>query len=291
MLIYAEVLPSSLGRAMYRINKNMRKYAPEWVEFTDDKSKAEFQILDVIGKGSLEYLYKDNYAILEHCFLSSDDASKETWMPVFDKAKLVGTYMDLPRLIGSNSFNFHRMPWGADPEIFFRLDDAEKYYSILTTGHVAETESIKEVYDALESTSGNIVHVGHDFKLGNRFRHFENISDESLVSLYNKSYYVSGLRKMEGFELPILEGLLCGARGVCYNSEHYSYWYGDLVEYVEEDDYAKLGSYSERTKQQLEELFSKLYRPVTDGEIELIKTKFSWKSIMQTFWKELENAL
>lgn len=290
MIIYADILPPTLGRAMYRINKNMRRFAPEWVTFTEDRDKAELQILDIIGRGSLEYLYKDNYIILQHCFLSSDDSSRETWLPVFAKAKLVATYMNLPQLIGSNSFNFHRIPWGADSEIFYKTD-TEKIHTILTTGYVASTESINEVYDALKSTLGNMVHIGSDFKLGHNYKHFENISDESLTSLYNKSYYVSGLRKMEGFELPILEGLLCGTRGICYNKEHYSHWFGDLVEYVEEDDYATLGIYSNNTKEQLEKIFSSPYRSVTNEEIEFIKNKFSWKTIFDGFWKEVEHAL
>lgn len=258
MLVYAEVLPSTLGRAMYRINKNMRKYAPSWVTFTDDRANCDLQILDVIGKGSLEFIYnKDNYVFIQHCFNSSDDSSKETWMPYFSKAKLVTGFIDLPRLVNDNSFNYFRNPWGVDPDIFFKTD-TEKVNTVMTTGYVASTESISEVYDAVRSISGDIIHVGGDLKLGTGYKHFENISDKSLVSLYNKSYFISGLRKMEGFELPILEGLLCGTRGITYRSEHYTHWFGDLVEYVEEDDYALIGMYSEKTKQQVNQSLSQI---------------------------------
>jgi hypothetical protein len=290
MLVYAEVLPTSLGRVMYRINKALKQYAPEWVKFTSNKDEADLQILDVIGKGSLEFLYVDNYVLMQHCFLSSDDSSRDFWLPHISKAKMMTSYMNLPSLVGDNSFNFHRMPIGVDPNTFFRTD-AEKVNLVLTTGYVASTESIAEVYDAVRSVSSDMIHVGGNLNLGIGSRHYENISDESLNSLYNKSYYVSGLRKMEGFEAPIIEGLLCGTRGICYNKEHYSYWFGDLVEYVEEDDYAMIGLYSEKTKEQVESIFKSEYRPVTDKEIQLVKDKFSWEVIMKDFWKELENAL
>ncbi len=290
MRIFAEVLPTSLGRAMYRINRNLRKYAPEWVTFTANKDEADFQILDVIGKGSIDFLYKKNYAVLQHCFLSSDDASKETWLPIFDNAKLVATYMNLPELIKSNSFNFLRMPWGVDAEIF-QKKPIEKVFTVLTTGYVAETESINEVYDAVNYLKGTVVHVGKNFKFGDRFHSVENISEEKLVELYNKSYYVSGLRKMEGFELPILEGLLCGARGICYNCDHYRHWFSDLVDYIDEDDYAKIGLYSNSTRDQLAGLLSYPYRAVTNEEIEYAKKKFSWETIMTSFWKRLEESL
>jgi len=290
MRIFAEVLPSSMGKAMYRINENLRKYAPSWVEFTKDKDNADFQILDIIGTGSFEYLYKDRYALLQHCFLTSESSSKDVWLPIFGKASLVATYMDLPRLLGDNSFNFYRMPWGADPEVFHKTQ-VNKFYSVLTTGHVSETESVNELYDSLRKTNGSIIHVGHNYKLGDRFHHKENISDASLTDLYNKSYYVSGLRKIEGFELPVVEGLLCGARGICYNSDHYSYWYKDFVEYIQEDDYSKIGSYSSFTERQLEELFSRPYRKVTDDEIERAKNIFSWEKIFTAYWKKLEESL
>lgn len=290
MKVYAEVLPTSLGRVMYRINKALKQYAPDWVAFTEDWSEADLQILDVIGRGSLEFIKCNNYILMQHCFLSSDDSSKETWLPHFNKAKLVTSYMNLPSLVGDNSFNFHRQPIGVDPNMFFRTEQ-EKVNLILTTGYVAATESINEVYEAVRASSGDMIHVGGDFKLGAGYTHFENISDESLNSLYNKSYFVSGLRKMEGFEAPILEGLLCGARGICYNKEHYSYWFGDLVEYVEEDDFAMLGVYSDNTRDQLKNIFQSEYRPVTDEEIQLVKDKFSWEVIMKEFWSRLENAL
>jgi glycosyltransferase involved in cell wall biosynthesis len=294
MKVFAEVLPTSLGRAMYRLNKNIKKYAPPHVVFVDNPKSADIQILDVIGKGSLEFLQCKRYVFYQHCYLSSDDASIENWSPLFRDAVMVATYMDLPRVMGyrdgEHNFNFYRTAYGADPEAFYKTSDA-KVFTAITIGYVASTESIGEVYDAVKAAGGKQIHVGKNLGLGYNCKTVEGISDSELTKLYNQSLYVSGLRKMEGFEIPIIEGLLCGSRGICYNKDHYSHWFEDLVEYIEEDNYAEIGLYSDKTREQLVELFTKPYREVTDSEIEHVKEKFSWETITKAFWKRLEESL
>ena len=288
MKIYAEVLPTDLGRVMYRINAALKRYAPSWATFVSRVEDADLQILDVIGDGSFKFLKCSNYILLQHCLLSGN-VGKDYYIPYFRNAKLVSSYMDLYRILGVNDFRFIRLPWGVDPEVFHKLEPEEyRLYSVLTTGHVAATESIDEVYRAVEKTGGYVVHVGHNFELGRNFKHFEDITDESLVKLYNQTRYVSGLRKMEGLELPVIEGLLCGARGICYDKDHYRYWYGDLVEYVTEDAEAEMGLYSPNTMQQVLKILESPLRPVTDQEIELVKHLFSWENIFMKFWKEVE---
>lgn len=292
MRIYAEVLPKSLGRVVYRINKNLKLYAPPWAEFVKDPTTADVQIMDVIGKGSLEFIKNDNYVILQHCFLITETSDPDFWCPIFDKAKIVISYIDLPTLTKRNSFRFLRTPWGADPSVFFSSNQGQRELTVLSTGYVSSTESIEEAYRAVVRCEGSMINIGHNFRFGSRFSSRENISDEELRRLYEKSKYVIGLRKVEGLELPIIEGLLCGARGICYNADHYKYWFGDLVEYIEEDPLSALGvPYSNYVENQIYELISKPVRVVSEEEKELVRNKFSWETIYKRIWEELEEVL
>lgn len=287
--ILAEVYPKELGRVIYRINKYLKLLAPSYVNFVKEPSQADLQILDVIGQGSLKFKYNNNIIYLQHCYLTAETTSQDYWLPLFKESKLVVTYMNLPKLTGSSDFSFLRLPWGVDPSVFFNTMKPKKYMA-LTTGYVASTESIQEVYDSVSKINQKLVHVGGNLKLGYYCDHFENISDEKLNELYNNSMFVCGLRKGEGFELPIIEGLMCGARGICFNADHYRFWYEDLVEYIEEGKSFE-ESYSQSIVDQLDNLFSKAYRPVSLSEISLVKEKFSWKNIFSTFWKRVEECM
>jgi glycosyltransferase involved in cell wall biosynthesis len=277
------VLPTTLGRAMYRINAGLKKYAPEWVHFINDPESADVQIQDCIGAGSLPFIRNKNHILLQECLMT--EIAPPDWLPYFKEAKLVVSYLNIPKIIGSSDFNFLRNPCGVDPEIWFKIPEATKHITFMTTGYVAETESIKEIYSAVNKVGGRVAHVGKDFKYGINFHHSENLSDEAMRYLYNSSYYISGLRRAEGFELSVLEGLLCGARGVSFNAEHYSYWFEDLVEYIEEKD-------SQSVTEQIQDLLiNKLYRPVSDSEISFVKNKFSWETVSRNFWSGVKNAI
>jgi glycosyltransferase involved in cell wall biosynthesis len=292
MKIYAEVLPTTLGRVVYRINKNLKQFAPPWAEFTKDPTQADVQILDVIGKGSLEFIKNDNLIMFQHCYLTTETSDPAFWYPIFSSAKLVASYIDIPKLLGRDDFNFLRTPWGVDPNSFFSLGPVHKHFDVLSTGYVSSTESIQEAYNAVVRLGGHMVNIGHNFKFGRGFSHAENISDAELRKLYERSRYVIGLRKMEGYELPILEGLLCGTRGICYNSDHYTHWFGDLVEYIEEDPLSLCGvEYSKVVEDQIYNIISEPYREVTKEEKELVINKFSWENIYKRIWKELEKIL
>jgi glycosyltransferase involved in cell wall biosynthesis len=283
MNFYAEVLPKTMGRVMYRINGEIKKYAPSWVNFVQSPEKADVQILDVIGPGSFEFLYKDKYILMEHCLITANMPSAEYLQERLSKAILVAGYLDMLGYLEFNNFNYFRTPWGADPKTFFPLD-LKKKYSLFSTGHVAQTECIDAGYEAVKRCGTEMVHVGHDFNFGKGFLHFEDIDDSRMNSLYNQCYYVMGMRKIEGFELPIIEGLLTGTRGICLDYPVYHYWYGDLVKYVKDGEVDEVAT-------QLVDILNSNYKPVTKDEINYVKEKFSWKVIMNTFWKKVEEAL
>ena len=279
MKVYAEVLPNTLGRAMYRVNKNIKKYAPDRIEFVDKADDADFQILDAIGKGSLEYIRHKNYVVLQHCYVTTETRSLDVWGDFWKNANLVCSYIDLPNLSKFNEFNFLRIPWGVDSNLFYRIAGTPKTYDFLTTGYVAETECIEQAVTAIKAEGKSMVHIGGNLHL-NGIKRFENISDEQMRELYNRSRYTLGLRRLEGFELPIIEGTLCNSRGVCIDDPCYSYWYGNLVEYIADGDFDYITN-------QLRELLNKPYREVTEKEIQFVKEKFDWEVIMTKIWKRI----
>lgn len=284
MKVFAEVLPRNLGLVMYRINKEMKKAAPTGTVFVTNPDEADIQILDIIGLGSLEFLYKkDNYVLLQHCYLTAERQDAAFWVPLFNKAKLVATYMNLQALTGSIDFNFLRMPWGVDGRIFKPIHNIKKF-EIMATGHIADTECIDSAYEACRAVEGKLIHVGANFGWDPRYYvNASNISDLEMSSCYSLSRYTIGMRRGEGFELPILEGLASGSRGITLDTPQYRHWFGDLVEYVPEKN-------PEEITESLIKILTGTYRPVTEEERQFVVSEFSWKNIFSKFWERVYNA-
>ena len=282
MKVYLEVEPASLGRAMYRINKAMKEFAPQSIQFTTSPEDADLQVIHSTDNNVVNLIKNNNFVLLQYC-IYTEAPPTETWPYFFNKSKLVVSYVDLPKLTGDSNFNFYRTPFGVDPKIFYKTYTV-KTFTFLSSGYVPWYEAIKEVYDAVSETKGFMAHLGYNFKYGRGFYHFENLSEDDLRNLYNESFFVSGLRRIEGFEFPVIEGTLCGARGVCFNEEYYTHWYEDFVEYVNSGE-------PEYVVKQLVDLINKPYRAVTDKEIEYVKDKFSWETIVKNIWKKIEESI
>lgn len=278
MKVYAEVIPASLGRAMHRINKNLKRYAPDDILFVDKPEDADIQILDSLEESSLKNVRNKNYVLLQHCIHTASPPEKP-WSYFFHEAKMVVSYLDLPGLIKYDDFNFYRTPYGADSSLFYN-QRLQRNIDGVTTGYVAITECINEVHDAIKRYNGKMVHIGGNLNLSNA-KHVENISDEQLNHYYNTTRYVFSLRRVEGFEFPIIEGTLCGARGVCINDPCYTYWYHDLVEYVDDTDFQTMSD-------QLYNILAKPYRSVTPEEIDYVRVNFNWNTIMINLWKRIK---
>lgn len=290
MKVFYEVLPSDLGKVMYRINKYIRESAPSWAEFTTDKDNNDLQILDVIGVGSFNYLYnKKRHILLQHCLASADTPDIGYWAEKWRSAIFIASYLDLPRY---PDCHYLRIPWGVDSKVFYR-ENQPKTYEVMTTGYIASTERVTEIAEAVYQRGKKMVHIGggqarDELKkyLDNRtVEMFEGISDDTMRGFYSRSRYVAGMREVEGFELPILEGTLCGARGIVLDLPIYRYWYGDLVEYIQDINLPY------DVKQIYDLLDPERYRPVTYQEEHLVKMRFSWEKIAKEFWKTVEELL
>lgn len=106
----------------------------------------------------------------------------------------------------------------------------------------------------------------------------KDCSDKELAPYYSTSQYVSGLRRTEGFELPAVEGLFCGARPILFDTPNYRQWYEPFGIFIYE------GSRQE-VIEQLINIFQGPYQPVTEEEIAVAQGRFDWQRIIGGFWE------
>lgn len=75
-----------------------------------------------------------------------------------------------------------------------------------------------------------------------RIRHLGVVADEDLPALYTLATAVANLSSREGFGLPALEALACGAPLVCANRTSFPEVVGDTALLVDPDDEAAVGA-------------------------------------------------
>lgn len=270
MKIFAENLIDNYG--IQRIVDALKKYAPKDVEFTNHEKSADVVVIYAFGqRRKIEKRIKwirergQRYAMVQIALRSTANPDTRDWIPLWDMARVVWSYYPLMHWSDDDGyepvFNFCYAPLGVDPEVFQELKVPKKYHMVIGENR---DESVRECVKAAQ---------GLVFQLG------AGISDVELASVYSQSEFVSGLRRKEGFEMPVLEGLLCGARPICYDKPHYRYWFGDLAEYIPEAS-------PEEVIKSLTALIDEGPRPVTDQEKQLVRTKFAWEPIVEKFWKK-----
>ncbi len=271
MKVYYEVLPATLGRAMHRIRKELCARIPEGAELVAAPKDADMQVLDVIGGGSLQYLADKPYAILQHCIATAGMEWK-TLLSLWDGAKAV-----VSPLAGVKARKSLRVPFGVDGGAFYR--DATPSIGgfgrveVLSTGYCDEGESIRECWDAAERA----IHVGRLDATPEHVESYEDVSDDDMRRLYSDTHYVSGLRRIEGFELPIIEGLACGARPICYDLECYRHWFqGHAILIPPELPREELVA-------RLKHIFATRPKPVDTEERCWLLHQFSWDRIAKQF--------
>jgi hypothetical protein len=282
MRVYAEVLPPWLGMAMHRLNRELRRHAPAGVTFTVTPEAADLQVLDVIGMGSLEYVRHHRFVLIQHCFLTTEEPSGGSrsafWLPWFQRARLVMSHYDLPALVGSSAFPFYRAPLGVDGRTFYDRRRQPRPACVLTMGHDPAGEAIRECRDAAGRVNQPLIHVGSQFDfMADGCLVVNGISDDRLASLYSEARYVSGLRRGEGFELPVIEGLTCGARPICFDNPAYRYWFDEHAVFVAEAE-------PEPLTDALTEVLRAPPQAVSTRERDLVLARFCWRRVCEEFW-------
>lgn len=293
MKIYVDPIPKTLSQAMYRVSTALREHLP--CEIAETPEDADLQILHTIGHLAERHLRNDNYAIIQYCSRSktADQSSLvdlTPWEPLWEKAKVVWSYYDIPSELEKDHWlndKFYLAPMGV-PKLFLEPFpvEMERDYGVMTSGYVSGpgAEAIEEVAIAAHKLSMNVLHLGPHPKgmhfFPPRWSSVLNVTDEQLSMYYHRCLWVSGLRHIEGFELPIIEGLMCGARPIAFDRPETRRWFDKHAYLIPEC----------HGKELVEHLMLFMKNPpvaVTDAEREIVARKFNWETIVRGFWGKL----
>lgn len=300
-------LPRPLSRAMDRVIAALKATAGRnGVTVTLARDHADVVILHVIGyDDTVEAINEltqrgQRYAMVQYCVRSTQRPHTADWLPLWRGAMAVWSYYDLEAMHAEDAkaaatednvvqfqtlaelgVNFYLAPLGADANTF-RPYNVPRRAEVMTSGYVAESESVLEVARAVQRVNGRMLHLGPELDGldGTQVAYLRNVPDGILAQSYSRCRFVSGLRRCEGFELPAVEGLLCGARPIMYDRPHYRLWFDGLAEFIPE------GSPSE-VEEAIVALFHAGPRPVTDEEREQAAKRFDWSVATEGFWLTL----
>lgn len=291
-MVKAYIEPREGNRAHGRVVKALAQYAPPSVEIVTDLETADLVILHIIGRQErvhrrVEHLRarRQGYAIIQYCLRSTQRPSTENWFPLWRDAVLVWSYYDLNALCmedgTSQDFPFYHAPLGVDSMVFYPRHVPRRYV-IMTSGLSWLTESVREAAFAAKRVGRPVLHLGPEVSRP-WVTCVSGMDDNILANLYSQCEFVSGLRRVEGFELPAAEGLLCGARPICYDRPHYRQWFGPWAVFVPETTRAPIID-------DLESVFRSGARPVTGAERKAAKMWFDWNKIVTGFWRGVLDA-
>lgn len=300
MRVYVQA-PEKLSRAMHRVANALEAEAPEHgFEAVSRQEDAELVLLHVIGYPetvkAVEELTErgQRYGILQYCLRSTQEPRVPAWLELWRGSVGVWSYYNLEELAGEDGVEldgvpFYMAPLGADARIFNPGAGEEDplagaRFAITVSGYVAATEGIHEATAAARRANRRLYHLGPDLGLGPHVSRGLGITDHMLAKIYRRSDYVAGLRRSEGFELPAAEGLLCGARPVCFDRPHYRDHYGRWAYFV-----------NEGTKEELEEELLGLFQcepePLTAAELEEARRYFDWSRVTSGFYTTILELL
>lgn len=277
-------------KAISRVVTALRRYIPKKYELVYGEQNADLVVVCAYGhRRSLKYYtekllaQKKKYSVIQLCLRSTPNPKTEDWIPIWEKAQLVWSYYDLPKLCKEDKnkarFNFYYGPLGLDSEVFKETPHRRKFIIAGTgTGSRFSDECKNEVISAAKEIGKSVFQLGYGARSGN-VAYSNGMEDELLARYYSQCEFVSGLHRIEGFELPVIEGLLCGARPICFDTSHFRHWFGKLAEFIPEDN---------NVSESIRKLFVKGAKPVSEKEKKYVKTHFNWKTITKEFWKRLE---
>lgn len=289
MRVCTRALPESLSRGIHRVAAALERYAPDWVEIVHDPDQADLRIGHCIGiAGMEEWCAKGPYALVQYCLRTGGGSAVE-WSKIWRNAKAVWSYYDLEDFLNESictpdAFGrrgFYHAPLGVDGEIFTPSMPLRKNFLIGTSGYIAETEGVLECYRASQALGRMHFHLGpKELGLGPGVTYMLNIPDEIVADAWSQCSFVAGMRRIEGFELPAIEGLMCGARPIMFDAPHYTQWFGEHAEYVPEGP-------ADEVYEAVLKIVSRPVRPVTPAERTLCAQKFDWKKLVTGFWEAM----
>lgn len=305
MKVYLTPSPN-LGRAIWRVAHALKDYAPPWVEVVPEIQQADLQVVHALGDGERRPLLTGiadgtqlPFAVIQYCLRTTESPHTSDWFGVWMHAKCVWSYYDLPLLATEDHADrpddaawlhdwaeFYCAPLGVDPAFTRSYNRDEPTYLVGTSGYIAATEGVGEWAAVLRRINKRGFHLGP--RLAETPAPYwataTGISDALVAEVWSQCRYVAAMRRIEGFELPGIEGLICGARPVCFRRPHYELWYGEHAEYVDETDFGVV-------VEQLMTLVTAPYRAVGASEIRWAQDRFDWRKLVGEFWQRLEGTI
>lgn len=278
--------------AIDRIENAIKKYSPKNVKFCSEVKDADLVILFINGrydhfKRLTEELINNGkkYVLVQLCLKSTKKPKAKDWIKIWEKAELVWSYYDLYRICDEEgidkNFNFYHAPLGID-EVFLRQKTSkQKNYIITSSGVGYLAESVRECIIAAKNVNSKVFHVGPIVTDRKNVDFSNGMSDTDLASKLSECKYVSGLRRLEGFEIPIIESFACGARPIVFDRVDNRNWFNDFAIFIDETN-------REQIIKDLTIIFKSKYNPPTKKEIENVKKMFNWKKIITNFWKKMK---
>jgi hypothetical protein len=222
------------------------------------------------------------YAIIQLNLKITSNPNPGAWMPIWEKAELVWSYFDLPEECNKDNtaanFKFYHAPLGVESEVF-KETKSERNFLIASTGsgRAWNKECKNEVLLAASGFGKKVFQLGPGENT-DIITYSNDMDDKTLAKYYSQCEFVSGLRRIEGFELPVIEGLLCGTRPICFDKPDYRRWFNKLAEFIPEDA---------RIHESVRKIFAKGAKPVSGQEKEYVKTRFNWETILRDFWGKI----
>lgn len=280
--IYAQP-PSHHSQAMFRVTKALKQYAPSHITFVDDPQIADLRVIHAIGIDAL--LEADRpYVAIQYCEQSAGGTLTD-WLPFWKAANFVWSYYDLRR---HGSFDFYYAPLGVDPVFKPSRHVIKRDVLIMTSGYVTGpgAEAIEEPAIAAARLKWPVLHLGPSSVQGwlghyyGGWQALTNINDQDLCTYYHHCWYVSGLRHCEGFELPVIEGVMCGCRPLVFDRPETRHWFSGFAEFIPECSGGELIN-------RLEQIFRNRPSSITRHEFEVIERSFNWERIVSAFWRQL----
>lgn len=282
------------SRAMVRIAVNLGRYLPAGYTLTNRRELADLIVLYVIGPDAIDAGIQlqakgQSYATVM-CCLHTTGLPATTWGSHWRNAQLVWSYFDLTSVMAQCGGRFYHAPLGLDQAFVTPLAvPPPRTPLIITTGYVSGpgAEAIEEVWTAANQLNIRAMHLGPAEIEGMKnmpvgWQNVDGISDANLAFLYHRATWVSALRHIEGFELPGIEGLACGARPIIFNQPTMREWYGDSGIVIDECSGLAL-------VEQLTELLAFEF-PVTEAERDNAKSRFNWETICRGFWDRVVDS-
>lgn len=266
MKIYYRVSKPYQSNALRRIEEGIQQTLPPGFVLVPNQEEADLCICPVVSIHDAQGM-PENSIIFQLCYETAG-GSRTNWEEIWSQSLMVVSYLKLP-------IDWYlRMPLGYDPALFNTQGRPQiSKYDIVVTGYVDEQEG-GEVISRLTKHFNRVMHIGKNLALRTLgYFHAENISDNQLAEIYRQSKFVAGMRMVEGFELPIIEGAACGAKPITLDMECYLYWFEDIAFFAD----------PEHLDEDLGVLSNLVYN---DRFIQNVQA-FTWDKVMTEFWSKI----